>query len=355
MIYLSIFIQQILFYLDLLIQKKDNKKLILIISLIIITFLIALRQHFPDQGAYEDAFIVSPPITSFSTENIEIGYAETGYLFLASIVKAIMNNVTFYLFMMGALSMFLLYKSLNTYCILPLIGLANYVGRFLINRDFIQMRSSLAILLIIFASKYLFKKQYIKYLLVILLAYQFHHLAFIAIPFIFIYRYQPSNKIIIISLIIAAALSQFAMQSISTFVDSWSQDLNYEAYTQHDYVSQALGLSNPMIYWQVFILGLFIIREKEISQHTPYYKLLRSGYFYSTLILILFCNYTALSGRTSTLFATFEIFMIPLIIYSYKGVPKISLSILFSTMFSYFFYAKYTETMKIIMEYYNLI
>ena len=346
MIYLSIFIQQILFYLDLLIQKKDNKKLILIISLITITFLIALRQNFPDQGAYEDAFIVSPPITSFSTENIEIGYAETGYLFLASIVKAIMNNVTFYLFMMGALSMFLLYKSLNTYCILPLIGLANYVGRFLINRDFIQMRSSLAILLIIFASKYL---------LVILLAYQFHHLSFIAIPFIFIYRYQPSNKIIIISLIVAAALSQFAMQSISTFVESWSQDLNYEAYTQHDYVSQALGLSNPMIYWQIFILGLFMIREKDISQQTPYYKLLRSGYFYSTLILILFCNYTALSGRTSTLFATFEIFMIPLIVYSYKGVPKISLSILFSTMFSYFFYTKYTETMKTIMEYYNLI
>lgn len=355
MIYLSIFIQQILFYLDLLIQKKSNKKLILIISLIIITLLIALRQNFPDQGAYEDAFIVSPPITSFSTENIEIGYTETGYLFLASIVKAIMNNVTFYLFMMGALSMFLLYKSLNTYCILPLIGLANYVGRFLINRDFIQMRSSLAILLIIFASKYLLKKQYIKYLLVILLAYQFHHLAFIAIPFIFIYRYQPSNKIIIISLIVAAALSQFAMQSISAIVESWSQDLNYEVYTQQDYAASALGLKNPMIYWQVFILGLFILKEKEISQQTPYYHFFKSGYFYSTLILILFCNYTALSGRTSTLFATFEIFIIPLIIYNYKGIPKILFSILFSIMISYFFYTKYTETMRMIMESYNFI
>lgn len=349
MIYLSIFIQQILFYLDLLIQKKDNKKLILIISLIIITFLIALRQHFPDQGAYEDAFIVSPPITSFSTENIEIGYAETGYLFLASIVKAIMNNVTFYLFMMGALSMFLLYKSLNTYCILPLIGLANYVGRFLINRDFIQMRSSLAILLIIFASKYLFKKQYIKYLLAILLAYQFHHLAFIAIPFIFIYRYQPSNKIIIISLIIAVALSQFAMQSISSIVESWSQDLNYEVYTQQDYVASAFGLKNPMIYWQVFILGLFILKEKEISQQTPYYHFFKSGYFYSTLILILFCNYTALSGRTSTLFATFEIFIIPLIINNSKNISKNLLSLFFAIMFSYFLYAKYTETMQRIL------
>ena len=156
-------------------------------------------------------------------------------------------------------------------------------------------------------------------------------------------------------MIVAAALSQFAMQSISTFVESWSQDLNYEAYTQHDYVSQALGLSNPMIYWQIFILGLFMIREKDISQQTPYYKLLRSGYFYSTLILILFCNYNALSGRTSTLFATFEIFIIPLIIYNYKGIPKILFSILFSIMISYFFYTKYTETMRMIMEDYNFI
>lgn len=355
MIYLSIFIQQVLFYIDLLIQKKDGKKIILIITLIVISILIGLRKNFPDQIAYEQAFDLAPSLTSFSTENIEIGYAETGYLFLASIVKAIMDNLVFYFFVMGSLSMLLLYKSLNTYCILPIIGLANYVGRFLINRDFIQMRSSLAILLIIFASKFLVRKQYIKYLLIILLAYQFHHMAFIAIPFIFIYRYQPSNKIIIISLIIAAALSQIAMQSISTVVYSWSQDLNYETYTQREYVEHALGLKNPMIYWQVFILGLFMIKEKDISQQTPYYKLLRSGYFYSTLILILFCNYTALSGRTSTLFATFEIFMIPLIIYSYKGLPKISLSILFSTMFSYFFYTKYTETMKVIMEYYNLI
>lgn len=350
MIYLAILFQQILYYIDLVVKEQKYKKIILIGTLVIITIIIGLRQNFPDQGAYEDAFIVSPPITSFSTENIDIGYAEIGYLFLASIIKAIMNNVTFYLFMMGALSMFLLYKSLKTYCILPLIGLANYVGRFLINRDFIQMRSSLAILLIIFASKFLVKKQYIKYLLIILLAYQFHHMAYLAIPFIFIYKYQPSNKTIIISLFIAAILSQFAMQSISTLVESWSQELQYSAYTQLENNISSKGLGNPMIYWQLFILGLFMLKEKKISQQILYYKLLRSGYFYSTLILILFCNYAALSGRTSTLFSTFEIFIIPLIINYSKGANKYILSFVFITMFSYFLYTKYTETMNIIIE-----
>ncbi|WP_314959782.1 EpsG family protein [Hoylesella nanceiensis] len=349
MIYLSIFIQQILFYLDLQIQRKRKKKLILVMTLIVITVFIALRKNFPDQDSYEYAFKLVPSFLEISSKDTPVGYVELGYWYLASFIKMIANNTTFYLLAMGALSMFLLYKTLNTYCILPLIGLANYIGRFLINRDFIQIRSSLAILLIMLASKYLLKHQYIKYLLVILLAYQFHHLAFIALPFIFIYKYQPSNKTIIISLIVAAILSQFAMQSISSVVDSWSQDLNYETYTQHEYVEQALGLSNPVIYWQVFILGLFMIKEKDISQQTPYYKFLRSGYFYSTLILILFCNYTALSGRTSTLFATFEIFIIPLIINNSKNISKNLLSLFFAIMFSYFLYAKYTETMQRIL------
>lgn len=349
MIYLSIFIQQTLFYLDLLIQRKREKKLILVMTLIVITVFIALRKNFPDQDSYEYAFNLVPSFLEISAKDTPVGYVELGYWYLASFIKMIANNTTFYLFSMGALSMFLLYKTLNAYCILPLIGLANYIGRFLINRDFIQIRSSLAILLIILASKYLLKNQYIKYLLVTLLAYQFHHMAFIAIPFIFIYKYRPSNKTIITSLIVAAILSQFAMQSISSIVDSWSQDLNYKTYTQHEYVEQALGLSNPVIYWQVFILGLFMIKEKDIAQQTPYYKFLRSGYFYSTLILILFCNYTALSGRTSTLFATFEIFIIPLIINNSKNISKNLLSLFFAIMFSYFLYAKYTETMQRIL------
>ena len=162
MIYLSIFIQQILFYLDLLIQRKREKKLILVMILIVITVFITLRKNFPDQDSYEYAFNLAPSFLEISAKDTPIGYVELGYWYLASFIKMIANNTTFYFFSMGALSMFLLYKTLNAYCILPLIGLANYIGRFLINRDFIQIRSSLAILLIILASNYLLKNKYIK-------------------------------------------------------------------------------------------------------------------------------------------------------------------------------------------------
>ena len=46
--------------------------------------------------------------------------------------------------------------------------------------------------------------------------------------------------------------------------------------------------------------------------------MIRDGYFYSTLILICFCSFTALSGRTSSQFATLEFAIIPSLVYMFE-------------------------------------
>ena len=131
--------------------KAKLHKSLLIFALTVLTFLIGFRNGWPDQLVYEIAFLRVPDVFNFDFYEQPFGYVEKGYSFLASIVKTIYDNSTFYFLTMGGLSMWLLYKSLTKYCYIPLIGLCDYIARFLLNRDFIQMRSSLAILLIIFA------------------------------------------------------------------------------------------------------------------------------------------------------------------------------------------------------------
>lgn len=141
-----------LFYvvcLSLLSTKLKWQDRFLMMVLCIFTILIGTRNGWPDQGVYEIAFNEAPLPWEINWFGEIYGYAEHGYLLLASIVKLIYNNVTFYFLAMGGLSMFLLYKGLKMYCAIPLLGLCDYVGRFLLNRDFQQMRSSLAILLLI--------------------------------------------------------------------------------------------------------------------------------------------------------------------------------------------------------------
>lgn len=322
-------------------QKENVQRNLLKTTCVALIFFIGFRKFWPDQRVYEIAFEMAPMPWDFTWDIQPYGYAEQGYLFLASLIKVIYNNSVFYCIAMGAISMYLLYKNLNKYCIIPLIGLCDYIGRFLLNRDFTQMRSSLAILLIIWASKYIVERKPLQYFLWVLLAYQFHHMALIAIPMYFFYRLNLTNKKIIIGLILTFFLSQTLAGQISGTVELYSQDLNYETYTEGGYVEQALGLRNPMIYFQMGILLLFTFGENRLKHLSKYYYLFRSGYFYSTLILIFFCNYTALSGRTSTMFATYEMFILPMLAFAFPKNIRFIYYIGVGMVLVYFFYSKY--------------
>ena len=332
-------------------KKETTQKAILIATLIILTCLIGSRDGWPDEKVYQIAFSEAPRPWDFISKNVEsYGYVEKGYLFLASLVKLVLNDSRFYLFCMGGLSMYLLYKGLTAYCAIPLVGLCDYVGRFLLNRDFQQMRSSLAILLLILAIKLIHDRKLVAYMLVVLLAYQFHHLSLIGIPLYFLYKVRIGPISIIFSLVMAMLLSQLIAGSISDIVDDYSQDLNYDTYVQDEYVEQALGLRNPMIYFQIAILMVYTFMEPILASKDKFYHLMRWAYFYSTLILIFFCNYTALSGRTSTVFATCEMFMLPSIAMGLGKEKRFGFYVVVGVILVYFFWSKYRSAMMLVGE-----
>lgn len=332
-------------------NKETTQKAILIATLIILTCLIGSRDGWPDEKVYQIAFSEAPRPWDFISKNVEsYGYVEKGYLFLASLVKLVLNDSRFYLFCMGGLSMYLLYKGLTAYCAIPLVGLCDYVGRFLLNRDFQQMRSSLAILLLILAIKLIHDRKLVAYMLVVLLAYQFHHLSLIGIPLYFLYKVRIGSISIIFSLVMAMLLSQLIAGSISDIVDDYSQDLNYDTYVQDEYVKQALGLRNPMIYFQIVILMVYTFMEPILASKDKFYHLMRWAYFYSTLILIFFCNYTALSGRTSTVFATCEMFMLPSIAMGFGKEKRFVFYVIVGVILVYFFWSKYRSVMMMLGE-----
>ena len=198
-------------------------------------------------------------------------------------------------------------------------------------------------LLIILAIDNIYKRKPLKYFAVVFLAYQFHTMALIAVPLYFLYKLPLNKKIVIISIVSAFVLSQTFAGTISGYVDSYSKDLNYSVYTRGEYKEAALGLTNPIIYFQLAILLYFTFKEEAIKRLTPYYKLLQMAYLYSTLTLILFSNYTALSGRTSTMFATVEMFILPFIGQSISKKYRVLYYFVLAFVFIYFFISKYQE------------
>lgn len=276
------------------------------------------------------------------------GYGEKGFFFLGFIVKTFTDDPVIYLLFISLLTFYFIYKAGMMYCIFPLIGLCDYIARFLFNRNFIQIRSALAIAIVMYSLQYVHQRKLLKFLTVVGVAYLFHQSTLIVLPFFLLAYIRLKKKHIIIGLILCWIAAFVLAPYIATYVEDWSTDLNYETYVTTGYVESALGLANPMIYFQMLILLFFTFREKKIVSQNQYYYTFRDAYFYSTCILILFCNYSALSGRTSTLLATVEMMILPLIGLSFTKHARILYFVVLGIILSFIFYLKCIEFQRIL-------
>ena len=315
---LIVYILFFLFCLALPQSKPQIQQKILMLSCVVLAFGIGFRDmRWPDTDAYWIGFIqYTPDLFNYHFGMHPMLYDEQGFFLISVLSKTIINDYRFYFFVVGALSMWLLYKNLNKYSIFPLLGLCAYLARFFMARNLIQIRSGLSYLIILWGIKYIHEKKMWHYILVVWIASLFHHSAWIALPLYFLCNWvNVTKKIILIGLGIAFIIGGFFQDFVNTIVSDNASDLGITTYTQGGYVSKALGLANPMIYFQSFLLLAYTFLEKELAPLTKYYYVIRSGYLYSTIILISFCSYTALSGRTSTMFATLEYCIIPSIVF----------------------------------------
>jgi len=323
-------------------EGREKQQRLMLIVCVILAFLAGTRN--PDRWAdtwvyVRDFLSYSPPLYDYSVV-APYGYDEKGFHFLGSIVKTFTDDYVAYLLFVSAITFYVLYYDFKKYCIIPLLGVCDYVARFYLNRNFIQIRSALAIAIVIFAIQYAFNKDWRRYFLFIFIAYLFHHSSLIAVPFYFFNKIKFKKWHVVFGLVLAMIASVTLAPAIRDTVEQYSSDLQYEAYVGEEYQQADIGLRNPMIWLQLFLLLYFTFFEKRLKQFSEYYYLFRNAYFYSTLILITFSQYTALSGRTSTMFATVEIAMVPILAMSFKKNQRLLFYVITGVLLFFFFMLK---------------
>ncbi len=309
------------------IQGKKRDKLLMYLALIF-TLIIGTRNpaYWIDTAAYVFSFWDSKTLADFSFNDSISAYSEKGYYFICVLIKTFTNSSLVYLTIIGLLSMTCLFKALRRYCLMPILGLCIYIPRYMLSRDMNQMRAGLAISFLMIFTYLLVSKKYkdeLKYILICWFASFFHISILAAIPIVILNHIRIRKNYIYIGVLVAFFVSAVFSQQIIDFI-SQSSTIQEMA---RDYVdkegdnakSYANDLTNPMIYYQCIILFVYTYMEPKLAPLSKYYYVFRNGYFMSTVILIVLCQFAILAGRTSTIFATFEIFMIPMI---FKGLPK---------------------------------
>lgn len=290
----------------------ENKRRLLILICIVLAVLAGVRDNtWNDTKVYIMGFEDYTPTFANLTEfDRPFGYAEKGFFYLGVIVKSFTSNVTTYFLAISLLTFFFLYKAFDKYCYYPFLGICAYISRFYLARNFMQIRAGLSYAIILLAVQYITQKDWKRYFSIVFIAYLFHHSALIAVPLYFLCMIDIKKIHIVIGLALAFFISFYYSGSIRSIVGENASDLNVDTYVREEYTRE-YGLANPMIYFQLFLLLIYTFAENRMRVTTEHYYTIRNAYFYSTLILITLSCYTALSGRTSSMFATLEMVIIP--------------------------------------------
>lgn len=299
---------------------KGRSALLLGIVMTVFVLFVGLRGTLgADTLNYINSWNRTPTLMSFNSSiHYFLCYNESGFFLVSMLLKTIYNNVDFYFIIISLLTSIALFKSMREYAYFPLLSLLFYCARFLLLRDINQIRAALAIAIVIYAIKYIESANFKNYLLYTFLAISIHTSAIVTLPLFFVKNLILSKKAIVHIIIVAFVISLI----LSPFISSYIRELAYkyafaESYTNGRYVGE-LGLKNIMIYYQICILFAYTYFEEELKTF-KYYYIFRNLYLFATVLMILLSDFLVLSSRLATIYATLEIFIIPLVFLAFTS------------------------------------
>jgi len=318
--------------------KKKDKQILLMITCVVMALLAGLRDYtWPDTLVYVDSFeYYTHPLYEWTPVDEPLGYSEYGFYFLGVIFKTFSSNTTAYLTFIAVLTFIFMYKDFKRYCYYPLFGVAAYISRFYLARNFIQIRAGLSYAIVLWAVQYISKRDWKRYFLWIFIAYQFHESAILAVPLYFLCMINIKKWHIWTGIAVAFILGGVFTGFMRGLVAEYASDIA-STYVYAEGYQREWGLLNPVIYFQLAVLYLYTQNEEVLKYTSEDYYTMRTAYFYSTFILISVSMYTALSGRTSSMFSTLEMAIIPAILNTFskrnRSIGYVGLGIVLAAIF----------------------
>ena len=244
--------------------------------------------------------------TLFNWQGKEKQYTEYGFYYLSVVIKSIWSNIDFYFLIIAFMTMGLYLKTIKKWSIYPVLSMCVYYSRFMILREMNQIRGGLAISIVLFCLFYLTQGDRKKYIIGVLIAMCFHVSTIIALPMVWVYKIRVTFKRALWIILTTGVLGGVIGFAVKTFL------LTYGGIVALTYIDGAsLGLTNPVVIFQILICLAYIYWGRLISKYQKGYSVIRNAYLYSIVTLLLTSGLGVIGGRLSTIFATCEVFIIP--------------------------------------------
>lgn len=303
--------------------KKSNVRLLKVFSFVLVLIIGGLRfQVGADWEAYELFFL-----DLNSWEDVVSSRFEKLFVLLNYGVKLIYNSYSFFIFILFLFSFSLKYSYIKKYSPDVFISLIVYLYTIFLIYDINGLRQGIALGLSMLSLKYIIERKLINFAVIITIACFFHTSAIIFYPFYFLARININNKkvfLTLITIILFAMPLRYFFQNSSFFqimmeTDSFS---HYSAYTDGDSYKLNIPIFSVAVFQRLIIFILFLLTYNNIDTSSEIKISLRNGYFIGITLFLFFSFSSEMAARLSFYYKSFEIIMIPLIVYSFKNKHK---------------------------------
>lgn len=263
-------------------------------------------------------------------------WIEPGYLALINFVDIINGTNQLVLFIIASLSMYYYYNAFKyfnnskLYLILSLLFFIAILYFPIINIS----RQMLAVSIFFFAIKYIIQKQFIKYLLFILLAAMFHKTAIILIPMYWLLNIKYSKFGLIIFFIISILI--LILNPIQLLINIIiSNELPYYNYFEYKTIVNNELLLN---FLTMLKLSIFIPLLSLIDRNQPKYNLIFNGILFFIILKMLILNIEILNRLLFYFKPILIVFIIVSILNLSKKVNSLKHILIFSLLIASLIY-----------------
>lgn len=297
------YIYLFIIFLIILFNKKINTNKMNFFDVIILFFMITvcgLRKNVgTDYGLYK-----------FYYGNLGKGSRfEIGFKNLMIFCNKIGCSYNVFIFIIAAITIILFYLLIKRYSKKPADSIFYFVTLGYYAFLFNIIRQMLAISISLFGIKYIKEKNFIKYLVVIVIASLFHLSALIMIPVYFLLK-LPNNRKINIALIFICICAMFLYNDVYHFViKNFTQYSAYSEVNAYTFTKPGLGTYIVGLVNFVLFIVMFINRKKirELDDmYDEYFKL-----FSYSLIFTGFSFVNSIAVRAGYYLSIYMIFLLP--------------------------------------------
>lgn len=322
-------------FLDFIEIQKEVKQVLLWFISFALVFFITFRYGVPDYNTYAVDIFQNVSFKNFFVSNSDI-HGEIGFLFLNGIIKQLGGSVLVLFFVVAVLSVFLTIKFYKAYTRYYLLALLIYFSHVFLLREMIQIRSGLAIAIVMFSIQYIAERKLGKFLLIVLLASLFHTICLFFIIVYILYPYFFSTRsqitLLLLGLLLGIIFNITVIQKILVFFNVPTIVMDY---LEDDKYNFSLGLLNPILFKQLLVLGILYYRREYFQKMLPYFDVLLFTYTIGTFWFATFNSFAILSARVSTMFSNVEHVLIPSLLLINKHKTIIYIGVLIYCIFSF--------------------